>query len=277
MIEVQNLRKSYGAVEAVRGISFEVRPGEVLGLVGPNGAGKTTTLRCLAGILPPTTGVIRLAGRDLRLDPVGAKSALAYVPDDPRLFENLTVEDHLRFIARLYRVADAEERIPGLIEEFELVGKESALPAALSRGMKQKLSIACAFLHDPKAILFDEPLTGLDPIAIRKAKDAIVARARGGAAIIVSSHLLHLVEELAHRVLVILKGEKAAHGTLAELQAENPDLAAGATLEDIFMKMATGSAGPANGQGRPPSGPAPASPPTGEGGDRGPGAPAGGP
>ena len=244
MIEVHDLRKSYGVLEAVRGISFDVRPGEVLGLVGPNGAGKTTTLRCMAGILPPTTGRILIAGRDLRLDPVGAKSALAWVPDDPRLFENLTVEDHLRFVARLYGVADGERRIPGLLEEFELTGKENELPAALSRGMKQKLSIACAFLHDPRAILFDEPLTGLDPIAIRKAKDAIVARSRAGAAIIVSSHLLGLVEELAHRVLVLLKGEKAAHGTLPELQAAHPDLAAGAGLEEIFMRMATGETPP---------------------------------
>jgi ABC-2 type transport system ATP-binding protein len=254
MIEVTNLRKSYGELEAVRNVSFTVAPGEVLGLVGPNGAGKTTTLRCISGILPPTTGRILIAGRDLREDPVGANGALAYVPDDPRLFENLTVDDHLRFFARLYRVEEAEKRIPRLLEEFELVDKTAELPGALSRGMKQKLSIACAFLHEPRAILFDEPLTGLDPIAIRKAKDAIVARARGGAAIIVSSHLLHLVEELAHRVLIILKGEKAAHGTLAELKAAHPDLAAGASLEDIFMRMATG-----NGPTAPPA-PPPASP-----------------
>jgi ABC-2 type transport system ATP-binding protein len=256
VIEVTNLRKSYGELEAVRDVSFTVQPGEVLGLVGPNGAGKTTTLRCLAGILPPTTGRIVIAGRDLRLDPVGAKSALAYVPDDPRLFENLTVMDHVRFVARLYRVADAEARIPGLLEEFEIADKADELPGALSRGMKQKLAIACAFLHDPRAILLDEPLTGLDPIAIRKAKDAIVARARAGAAVIVSSHLLHLVEELAHRVLVIMKGQKAAHGTIAELLAAHPDLAAGAGLEEIFMRMATGRA-----NGQPPTAAPPSAPP----------------
>ena len=253
MIEVSNLRKSYGELEAVRNVSFVVQPGEVLGLVGPNGAGKTTTLRCISGILPPTTGKIVIAGRDLREDPVGAKGALAYVPDDPRLFENLTVDDHLRFYARLYRVEDADRKIPQLLEEFELADKDGELPAALSRGMKQKLAIACAFLHEPRAILFDEPLTGLDPIAIRKAKDAIVARARGGAAIIVSSHQLHLVEELAHRVLIILKGEKAAHGTVAELKAAHPDLAAGAGLEDIFLRMATGNGGAAPPPSPPPN------------------------
>jgi len=238
VIEVLNLRKCYGDKEAVKGISFTVEPGEVLGLVGPNGAGKTTTLRCLAGILPPTQGLIRVGGHDLRNDPVAAKSALAYIPDDPRLFENLTVEDHLTFFGRMYRVADAQKRIPRLIEEFELRGKENELPGALSRGMKQKLAFACAFLHDPKAILLDEPLTGLDPIAIRKAKDSIVAKAREGAAIIVSSHLLHLVEELARRVLVILNGRVGALGTMAELKAAHPDLAEGARLEDIFLKMA---------------------------------------
>ena len=238
MIEVLNLRKCYGETEAVKGISFTVEPGEVLGLVGPNGAGKTTTLRCLSGILPPTQGLVKIAGVDLRRDPVGAKAGLAYIPDDPRLFENLTVVDHLLFIGRLYGVQDAAKRIPRLLEEFELTDKGGELPGALSRGMKQKLSFACAFLHDPRAILLDEPLTGLDPIAIRRAKDSIVSRAREGAAIIVSSHMLHLVEELAHRVLVILGGNKAAHGTLAELKAAHPDLSEGARLEEIFLKMA---------------------------------------
>ena len=238
MIEVLNLKKCYGEKEAVKGISFNVEPGEVLGLVGPNGAGKTTTLRCLAGILPPTQGLIRIAGHDLRNDPIGAKGMLAYIPDDPRLFENLTVEDHMTFYGRMYGVPDAAKRIPRLLEEFELSGKENELPGALSRGMKQKLAFACAFLHEPQAILLDEPLTGLDPIAIRKAKDSIVAKSREGAAIIVSSHLLHLVEELAHRVLVILNGRKGAHGTMAELKAAHPDLAEGARLEDIFLKMA---------------------------------------
>lgn len=241
MLEVRDLRKTYGATEAVRGISFEVRPGEVLGLVGPNGAGKTTTLRCIAGILPATSGQVLVAGHDVALDPVGAKSALAWVPDDPRLFENLTVLDHLRFLGRLYRVEDAEERIPLLLDEFDLGDKRDALPAALSRGMKQKLCIACALLHRPSALLFDEPLTGLDPIAIRTAKDAIVARAREGAAVVVSSHLLNLVEEIADRVLVLLQGRKAAHGTLAELKAAHPDLAEGARLEEIFLRMALGN------------------------------------
>jgi ABC-2 type transport system ATP-binding protein len=239
MIEVRDLRKSYAKKEAVRGVSFSVQPGEILGLVGPNGAGKTTSLRCIAGILPPTSGQILLAGHDLNLDPVGAKSTLAYIPDDPRLFEYLTVRDHMDFIARLYGVEDAGARIPGLLEEFGLADKVDELPGALSRGMKQKLSIACAFLHTPRCILLDEPLTGLDPVAIRHAKDAILTRAREGASIVVSSHLLDLVQEMADRILVLMNGTTAAVGTVAELQAAHPDLAEGARLEEIFIRMAT--------------------------------------
>ncbi len=254
MLEITDLRKTYGDTEAVRGISFSVQPGELLGLVGPNGAGKTSTLRCIAGILRPTSGRIRVCGHDVVDDPVGAKAALAYVPDDPRLFEYLTVRDHLDFIARLYRVEDAAARIPALLEEFDLAGKETTLPSGLSRGMKQKLAIACAFLHSPRVLLFDEPLTGLDPMAIRRAKDAIRARAREGAAVVVSSHLLDLVQEMSDRVLVVMRGLKAAHGTVAELKAAHPDLAEGARLEEIFIRMASGD-------GAPPVGPAgPAAP-----------------
>src|SRR5690348_2277727 len=167
-LSVVGLGKVYGEVRAVQGLSFEIAPGEVLGLVGPNGAGKTTTLRCLTGIIPPTEGQVAICGRDLRADPVGAKRSLAFLPDEPRLFEYLTVREHLNLTARLYGVADWEARAAKLLEELELQGKERSLPNELSRGMKQKLSIACGFLHDPRLIVLDEPLTGLDPLGIRK-------------------------------------------------------------------------------------------------------------
>src|SRR5439155_1168356 len=176
--------------------TVEVAPGEVLGLVGPNGAGKTTTLRSLVGIVRPTRGSISIGGRDLDRDPVGAKRQLAFMPDEPRLFDYLTVEEHLRFTGRLYDVRDAEARIPALLRELELAEKAGALPDELSRGMKQKLAIACGLLHEPKALLFDEPLTGLDPAGMRRMKETIVERARQGAAVMLSSHLLHLVEEV---------------------------------------------------------------------------------
>jgi len=179
MIEVDGLEKAYGDLTAVQGLSFQVRPGEVVGLVGPNGAGKTTTLRCLAGITVPTAGRIRIAGHDLAAEPVAAKQVLAFIPDEPHLFEYLTVEEHLRFVGRLYGVADAPERIPRMLAELELEGKRRALPGELSRGMRQKLAIACGLLHDPAVLLFDEPLTGLDPVSIRRMKATIVARAMG--------------------------------------------------------------------------------------------------
>lgn len=236
MIEIENLHKLYGEFHAVQGLSFQVGPSEVLGLVGPNGAGKTTTIRSIAGIIIPTQGRIRIAGHDLTLDPVAAKSALAFVPDEPHLFEYLTVEEHLRFVGRLYGVADAAGRIPGLLEELDLGDKREALPGELSRGMKQKLAIACGLLHQPQALLLDEPLTGLDPVGIRRMKATIVRRARAGTAVILSSHLLHLVEEICTRVLIMQHGRAVACGTIEEIIASRPDLA-GRRLEDVFLAL----------------------------------------
>lgn len=236
MIDVIEYTKLYGDTVAVQSLSFRVAPGDVLGLVGPNGAGKTTTLRALAGILQPTSGSIRIAGIDLQADPVAAKSRLAFIPDEPQLFDYLTVTEHLQFVARLYGVHDAAPRIPVLLEELELTAKKDALPTELSRGMKQKLAIACGLLHQPSALLLDEPLTGLDPVGIRRMKETIAARAREGAAVILSSHLLHLVEELCTRLLVIRKGQAVALGTIAEIVASRPDLA-GRSLEEMFITL----------------------------------------
>ncbi|HUF36699.1 MAG TPA: ABC transporter ATP-binding protein [Gemmatimonadales bacterium] len=236
MIEIEGLDKLYGDLAAVQGLSFRVAPGEVVGLVGPNGAGKTTTLRSIAGIIIPTRGRITIAGHDLARDPVGAKGALAFIPDEPHLFEYLTVEEHLRFVGRLYGVADAAERIPPLLAEFELRDKRGALPDELSRGMKQKLAIACGLLHQPEALLLDEPLTGLDPVGIRRMKATIVRRAEAGVAVILSSHLLHLVEEICTRVLVLQQGRVVAFGTVPEIIAGRPELA-GRSLEDVFLAL----------------------------------------
>jgi ABC-2 type transport system ATP-binding protein len=238
VIEVDGLEKLYGDFPAVRGLSFRVQPGEVLGLVGPNGAGKTTTIRSIAGIIIPSRGRIRIGEHDLAGEAVAAKSLLAFIPDEPHLFDYLTVEEHLRFVGRLYRVADVEARIPGLLEELDLSGKRSALPGELSRGMKQKLAIACGLLHQPKALLLDEPLTGLDPVGIRRMKATIVRRAEAGTAVILSSHLLHLVEEICTRVLVMNGGTAVAFGTIAEIVASRPALS-GRRLEDVFLALIT--------------------------------------
>jgi ABC-2 type transport system ATP-binding protein len=203
VIEVSGLTKRYGDFTAVSDMSFTVRPGEVLGLVGPNGAGKTTTLRSIAGISPPNAGRVSIAGHELATDPIGAKRALAFFPDEPRLFDYLTVNQHLAFVARIYGVDNHEAIAKPLLDEFEIANKADDLPGELSRGMKQKLAIACGLLHSPRVLFFDEPLTGLDPLGIRRMKNSIVQRARAGAAIVLSSHLLHLLEEVCTHVLIL--------------------------------------------------------------------------
>ncbi|HZP47374.1 MAG TPA: ABC transporter ATP-binding protein [Vicinamibacterales bacterium] len=236
-LEVENLRRTYDGFVAVDDLSFSVAAGEIVGLIGPNGAGKTTTLRSLAGILRPTAGRIRIDRHDIVADPIEAKRRLAFMPDEPHLFEYLTVEEHLRLVARLYTVADFESRWRALVQELELTGKERALPGELSRGMRQKVVIACGLVRDATTLLFDEPLTGLDPIGIRRMRETIVARARGGAAILLSSHLLHLVEEVCTRVIIMASGRKVADGTFAELASRADLHAAGSNLEQIFMRV----------------------------------------
>ena len=241
MIEVAGLSKMYGDFAAVSDLSFSVRPGDVLGLVGPNGAGKTTTLRCITGIIPPSAGGVRIAGVDLRADPIGAKRALAFFPDEPRLFDYLTVRQHLAFVARIYGVADHESIARPLLEEFEIADKADELPSALSRGMKQKLAITCGLLHSPKVLFFDEPLTGLDPLGIRRMKNSIVQRAKSGAAIVLSSHLLHLLEEVCTHVLILKRGIKIAEGTLSEVAAQFAQGEAGVSLEEVFIRATGGT------------------------------------
>jgi ABC-2 type transport system ATP-binding protein len=237
MISVRSLTKTYGTFVAVDGLSFDVGAGEIVGLIGPNGAGKTSTLRCMAGIQAPSAGAISVAGHDVVREPLDAKRRLAFMADEPQLFDYLTVREHLRLTARLYHVSNFDSRANALVEELQLTEKEHALPAELSRGMKQKVAIACGLLHDPAALLFDEPLTGLDPLGIRHMKATIVSRAHGGAAVIVSSHLLHLVEEICTRIVIIDRGVKVADGTLMDLRRQSAQAAAGSNLEQIFLSV----------------------------------------
>ena len=210
-ILVEDYHKTYGTTVAVAGISFAVEAGEILGLAGPNGAGKTTTLRALAGILTPTRGRLAIAGHDLATESVAAKSALAYVPDEPKLFDQLTVWEHFRFVASAYRLTDWTAAAEALLVQFELTEKRDTLAAELSRGMRQKVAICCGYLHQPRAIVLDEPLTGLDPRGIRTMKDSLRQHAAAGAAVIVSSHLLSLVEDLCSTVLVLHRGRQLLH------------------------------------------------------------------
>jgi len=237
VISVSHLTKVYGSFKAVDDLSFVAGPGDVVGLIGPNGAGKTSTLRCIAGIQAPTSGVVAVGGHDLAKSPVAAKQQLAFMADEPHLFEYLTVMEHLRLTARIYRVPDFDARARALLEELQLIGKEGSLPSELSRGMKQKVTIACGLLHQPSALVFDEPLTGLDPLGIRQMKQTIVDRGRAGAAIILSSHLLHLVEEICTRIVILDRGVKLADGTLAELAAQAEMAGVGSNLEQLFLKV----------------------------------------
>jgi ABC-2 type transport system ATP-binding protein len=237
-IEVEDYHKVYGETVAVEGLSFSVQASEIVGLVGPNGAGKTTTLRALAGILTPTRGRLAIDGHDLAREPVEAKRSLAYVPDDPHLFDVLTVWEHFRFTAAAYHLAPGwEAQAEDLLRMFELTEKRDALASELSRGMRQKVAIGCGYVHDPRAILLDEPLTGLDPRGIRTMKETIRDRAARGAAVIVSSHLLSLVEDLCTSVLMMHRGKLVIHGKLDELRQQIDELGNRETLEDLFFRL----------------------------------------
>lgn len=235
MLEVESLTKYFDKFPAVVDLNFTVQPGQVMGLVGQNGSGKTTTLRCAAGIIPQTEGFVRIAGHDVWREAIKAKQELAWFTDEPRLFEYLTVWQHLQFTARVYQVQNWEKLGQSLLDEMELNEVKHELPGALSRGMKQKAVLACGFLHRPKVMLFDEPLTGLDPIAIRKMKEIILRQAREGTAIVLSSHLLHLVEEVCSHVLVLNKGQKIAFGTLDDIRQQHGE--GTANLEEIFFRL----------------------------------------
>lgn len=240
MIQVIDYHKTYGNTLAVRGLSFEVPAGAILGLVGANGAGKTTTLRALAGIIPPTQGQLLVAGHDIVRDSIRAKSMLAYVPDDPKLFDELTVWEHLEFIASAYRVANFRSVAEQLLRDLELVEKRDALAQGLSRGMRQKVAIACAYLHDPRVILLDEPMTGLDPHGIRVFKASIAQRAKAQAAVVLSSHLLSMVEDLCSHLLILAKGQSLFCGTLDEARSRFPQMSGQASLEEIFFHATAG-------------------------------------
>jgi len=237
MITVTNFSKQYKDFTAVMNLSFSIEPGQILGLVGPNGAGKTTTLRALCGIIPPTSGQLLIAGHDIVQAPIAAKQNIGYIPDDPRLFDTMTVWEHLAFTAAAYKLKDFEKDAEALLLSFELTHKRNTLVHNLSRGMRQKVAIACAFLHDPKVILFDEPLTGLDPQGIRGIQKAIRERAQAGAAIIISSHLLSLFENLCTHIMVLNLGECRRFGTMRDVLNEVGQTTNNSTLEEAYFSI----------------------------------------
>lgn len=251
MIRAQGLGKSYDSRLALEDLTFTVEAGEILGLVGPNGAGKTTTLRILAGIFPPATGSVTIGGFDILKEPVEAKRRLALVPDEPNLFGSLTVREHLEFTARIYGVRDHVSKGERLLTDFEIDERRDDMADELSRGMRQKVAIACALLHDPAALLLDEPLTGLDPRGIRNLYDTLRRRAAEGAAIILSSHLLGQIEKICTRFLILRTGRLMAYGSMEEIRSRLPMLQADASLEEIFFETIESPATPPRGPGSP--------------------------
>jgi len=236
MIRIDHLSKAFESRLALDGLSLTIEPGEILGLVGPNGAGKTTALRCIAGILPPTGGAVSIGNFDIVTQPIEAKKRLALIPDEPHLFGSLTVWEHLEFTAKVYNVPGHATLGERILAEFELLERRNDVADELSRGMRQKVAIACALLHDPKAILLDEPLTGLDPKAIRNLYAALNQRAAGDAAILLSSHLLSQIEKLCTKFLILREGCRVAYGSMDEIRSQLPALQKDASLEEIFFK-----------------------------------------
>ncbi|MGH7730142.1 MAG: ABC transporter ATP-binding protein [Candidatus Eiseniibacteriota bacterium] len=237
MIRLRKLAKSYGDQPAVRGIDLEIPTGQLVGLLGPNGAGKSTTLKMLTGMLAPTSGSAEVEGFDVDRDPIEVKKIVGYVPESGAVFEALTAHEYLRFVAALYHIPDdeAELRIARFAGFFDLDGDTmTGKPlAAFSKGMRQKVVITSALLHNPRVVFFDEPLNGLDANAAISFKTLITSLARDGKTIVYCSHILDVVERVCERVVIIHEGRIVADGTVAELRERS----GAATLEGAFNKL----------------------------------------
>jgi len=219
IVAVHGLTKHYDATPAVDDLTFELPPGRVLALVGPNGAGKTTSLRMIAGIVRPSAGRAEVLGHDVQRHPVKTRQQLAWVPHDPKLFDTLTVLEHLEFTAMSWGTRGYRDAADALLERFELTDKRNEVAQALSTGMRQKLALCCAAIHQPALLMLDEPMTGLDPRAIRTMKRWVSEEAGRGASIIVSSHLLTVVADICTDLLILVRGRSRFFGTIPEARA----------------------------------------------------------
>jgi ABC-2 type transport system ATP-binding protein len=235
-LEVQGLRKAYARV-VVDDLDLTVRAGELYALLGPNGAGKTTTLRMACGLLAPDAGTVRVLGVDMRADPRAAKRLIAWMPDEPLVYDKLNPMEYLEFVAGLWEIDGkvARERAEGLLRGFGLWDNRRERCEGFSRGMKQKAALAGALIHDPRLLILDEPLTGLDAAAARQVKDLLQARVRAGCTVILTTHILEVAERLADRIGVIHAGRLVAEGALGELRDRFGQ--AGRTLEDVFLNI----------------------------------------
>ncbi len=238
MIKLINLTKNYGTFTAVNNVNLEIAAGEIFGFLGPNGAGKTTTIKMMAGLLQPTGGSVLISGHNVQQEPLQAKCLTGFIPDRPFLYEKLTAAEFMRFIAELYAMRDTDGRINELLELFGLSDWSGELVENFSHGMKQRLVMASALIHDPKVLVVDEPMVGLDPRGARLVKDIFKNLASKGVAVFMSTHTLEIVEQMCTRVAIINQGSIIAEGSVEELgrmaRMENSH------LEPIFLKLTGG-------------------------------------
>ena len=237
MLKVENLQKSFGAFQAVKGISFDVKKGEVLGFLGPNGAGKSTTMRMIAGFIPPTAGTAEICGHDIIKDPVGAKSCLGYLPENAPSYRSMTVTDFLAFIAKIrgFCGAAAKEKVEAAIEKAKLSNVAKQTIDTLSKGYRQRTCFAQAILHDPQVLIMDEPTDGLDPnqkFVVRQ----MIKEMAADKAIIISTHILEEVDAVCTRAIVIAHGEIKADGTPEKLRAMDPSGKLDVVFRNLTMK-----------------------------------------
>ncbi|MEX2467636.1 MAG: ABC transporter ATP-binding protein [Gemmatimonadota bacterium] len=240
MLELHGVVKRYGSFEAVKKLDLSVARGEIFGFLGPNGAGKTTTIRMVAGVLRPTAGRITVGGLDLERDPEAAKAKVGYIPDRPYLYEKLSGGEFLRFVAGLWGRdgVEADARADRLLELFGLAEWKDELIESYSHGMRQKVLISSALIHQPELIVVDEPMVGLDPRSARLLKDLLRTFVDDGGTVFLSTHTLEVAEALCDRIAIIKEGEIIASGTMDDLRAQAQ--AGGAHLEEIFLKVTGG-------------------------------------
>ncbi len=237
MIETINLKKKYGSFEAVKDLSLDIAPGEIYGFIGPNGAGKTTTISIMGGILAPTSGTVRICGIDMAEDPEDAKMKIGFIPDRPYLYEKLTALEFLKFTADLYHLerSSFRQKADALLDLFSLLPWRDHLIESYSHGMKQRLIMVGALLHDPEVLVIDEPMVGLDPRGQKMVKGLFRKLADGGVTIFMSTHTLTVAEEVCDRVGVIHEGRLIAAGTTADLQLQTG--CAQSDLEEVFLRL----------------------------------------
>ncbi|TXT60180.1 MAG: putative ABC transporter ATP-binding protein YbhF [Promethearchaeota archaeon] len=237
IVKVRNLKKYFENVKAVDGISFNVSKGEVFGLLGPNGAGKTTTIKLLLGLLEPNEGEMEIFGLNPERNDVQIKANTGYVSEEPLIFKSLTPKDIFNFISSIRELNEAEvqERAREYLESLDAMEFYEQMVATLSHGNKQKMQIISAILHDPKLLILDEPLAGLDAKSVKVMKEILDLHTEGGGAVLFSTHIMEIAQELCDRIAIINKGKLVGIGTIEELQEQADKL--GASLEDVFLRL----------------------------------------